>query len=221
MAATAKAPTGMYFNSAIQAGAQALTLALGGETKATRASYDKEYHSQMQRHAAQKTIAAAQKNISVVKQNRILSNTDLQMKQDQAAAAVKVSAAVAGAEGTNVDGAIQQTETNQALAMGLNESKGQAQIDGYLAQTNAATLQMVSAKSEDIDWFSNAVNQQLSSFNSQDLKNVGTWAEEKDWFGGGVDGQIESGAVRSQTSGEDGELDDIWTGDNLLNGRLS
>lgn len=178
---------GMYYASAVQNGVQTLSLMTGGSTAATRAAYDNAYKAESTRLAAGAAMSAAQRNIAAVNQNKILSNVQLQQKQDQADAMVKVSAAAAGVEGTNVDNASYTTRANEAFAVSRANQVAEAQIEQYAAQAHSASMTMTSVQDQEIDYFGNLINDMASTVGAGDLQNAGTWwdAGGKDYFGMG------------------------------------
>jgi hypothetical protein len=200
-----------YMNAGVQ-GAQTVSLMFGGTTAATRAAYDKAYSDASNKYAALDAMSTAQKNISVVKQNQILSHVQLQKQQDQAEAAIKVSAAVAGAEGASVNSTVHQTQVNQAFASGVVEAKGDAAIDQYLAQVHSSKMQVLSIQDQEFDYFAAGLNGLIGGFNqgtaenkTQNLKNFGTYMENKDFFSGSP-AQPQQGLTTQQTINAVGRL---------------
>lgn len=78
------------------------------------------------------SIVASQGNIANAEQQKILSSVTIDSDRRKAEAAAKVSAAVAGAEGSAVDATIQQTQTTAVLAQQGLERQTDNQIEAML-----------------------------------------------------------------------------------------
>jgi hypothetical protein len=208
-------PQGQFYASAIRSGVQTISLMLGGESAQTRGAYNQAYANESKRMAAGAALSAAQRNINSVNQNKILSHIDLQMKQDQAEATVKVSAAAAGVEGTNVDNAVYTTKANEAYAFSRAEATADAEIEAYASKAHTASMQASSVQGQEIDYFGDAINGLANSVNGQDLKNMGTWWDDgngdaiKDWFSPDTTTQTSSGSVGSASS----YGNNVWEGE--------
>jgi hypothetical protein len=184
--AEAKA-SGKMYSTMIAKGMSTAHLMFGGDTQQTLDAYNQEYARVASQMAAQSAMGAAQKNVAKVKQNVILSNSKIQMQQDQAEAQIKVSAAQAGAAGSSVESAKYSTRANESYAMGAAQAAGDAKEDQYLAQVHEANLAMNSAvnakKDHGIHVGEALMGAVAGGFNDVDFKNIATMAEEKNWFG--------------------------------------
>lgn len=100
---------------------------------AYEAAYGQYYSAFQGMHNAANQKVAAEANISAIKQDRINTDIVVAMKQDQAEAAAKVSAAVSGVEGQSVNDVIYQTEVNSSVAQSNNRKNAEQQIENQLA----------------------------------------------------------------------------------------
>jgi hypothetical protein len=106
---------------------------LGDEAYATRATYlGNRLRSQLR-------IDAATKNISAVRKDKVLHNMAIDLRQMEAEAQAKVSAAVAGVEGNSVKQVEYQTEVNAALASDALDRQSEDEELGYIAQLFGAS----------------------------------------------------------------------------------
>lgn len=123
---------------AAQSGMSALQLALTGSNAATKEAWNTSYNETAQRLAIASAKDAAQTNISALRQDKILSDVSIEIQQNEAEANAKVSAAVAGVSGTNVDQTVYMTEVNAAMAKQQNaQQTDQAVKDQQTAVENA------------------------------------------------------------------------------------
>lgn len=115
-------------------------------------------------------MQAAQYNIAAVKQDKVLSNIEVQINQDNAEAAAKVAAATAGVEGGSVDDVMYETEKNEAFA--INRANRQADIatEGYLAQITGNMSSLLSIN-EDLPKIS-YVDDLLGAFSSFEVNDA-------------------------------------------------
>ena len=140
--------------------------------QAEREAYDQAYSAAARRSDAMNRIFAASRRISSIKQDKILSNVDIQMKQNQAEAEAKVAAAFAGVEGGSVDAVIYQTESNAAHRVAETRKKADQSIENELTAAYNAQGVMLStteAKSSYMGTFAEG----LSSLDRGDIARFG------------------------------------------------
>lgn len=172
---------GMIYRQAAVSGMGALEIATTGSNARTRAAYDAQYQASTQKLNLQKSIGVAQKNIAAINQDKIISNTQIQMKQDQAEASAKVSAAFAGVEGSSVDAVIQDTRKNEAHRVAALNKQAEQNKQNYLAQIGTSQSALLAVEEPEINYVGELLNI-AGNINHQDVKNFGNT-----YFGGGED----------------------------------
>jgi len=110
---------------------------------AYEAAYGQFYSAFAGMHNAANQRTAAEANISAIQQDRINTNVVIAMKQDQAEAQAKVSAAVSGVEGQSVNDVLYQTEVNSSVAQSNNRKNAEQQIENQLATVYQSTSTML------------------------------------------------------------------------------
>jgi len=115
-------------------------LALTGENAATKQAYNAAYAAEAQRYALAAAKNTAEGNISSLKQDKILSDARLEVKQSHAEAAAKLSAATAGVSGTNVDQVIYMTEVNESMLKQQNAQQTNQAIEQQATQVGNMDL---------------------------------------------------------------------------------
>jgi hypothetical protein len=140
MAAPNGAAAGMYAQSIV--GVIDLLSGAGADA-AYEAAYGKSYSRFTGMYNAANQRVAAEANIAAITQDRINTDTVVAMKQDQAEAMAKVSAAVGGVEGQSVDSVIHQTKVNSSLASANNRKAAEQQIENQLATIYQSTSTML------------------------------------------------------------------------------
>lgn len=100
---------------------------------AYEAAFGQYYKAYQGMHNAARARAAAEANISAIKQDRINTDKVIAMKQDEAEAQAKVMAAVTGTEGQSLDATIYQTEVNSSVAKQNNRMNAEQQIENQLS----------------------------------------------------------------------------------------
>ena len=162
------------YAQAMQSGIQAISTAFEGG-KADEAFYTNKY---LREDAISRNKVNAERNITAIKQDTIRSNTQIQMKQDQAEAMAKVSAAAAGVTGGSVSDVLYTTEVNEVNAMAANEKRAEnsiaSEMESIYASSNAMfaedTVQQESLGSKALG---NTL-QAVGSLDSQDFENFGS-----------------------------------------------
>lgn len=118
-----------FYAQAAQQGMSAMQLAFTGENAITKQAYNVAYAETAQRLAAAEAKNVAESNISALTQDKILTDSQIEIDQDKAEAQAKLSAAVAGTSGQNVDQVVYLTEVNESLAKATNAAQTQQAIN--------------------------------------------------------------------------------------------
>jgi len=150
----------MLYGMAVQSGTSAAILAVTGENAGTRQAYNVAYSDAARRINAAEARVTAERNISQINQDKILSNTVIQMQQDQAVAAAKVSAATAGVHGQSVEDVMRSTETSEQRQLANIDKVAKGQTDVELAKAFQAQSVALSVQ----DTQSSTVGALLSAF---------------------------------------------------------
>lgn len=157
------------YKQAVQSGVSSLQLLATGENAATKSAYNASYKAAAQRINIANAKHTAQLNISAIEQDRILSNTQIRMQQDQAEANAIVNAAVAGVEGQSIEDVIYDTEKNEALASNTVNRKAEQATEQQLAAIATQQSALLSVDEPDIDYTGDLLLA-FSSFSMDDFK---------------------------------------------------
>ncbi len=164
------------YAQAIQSGTQFANLALGGDTAETAAAYNNTFKTISSKMAASRARSAAERNISAVMQDKILSNTKIRQQQDEAEAMARVSTALSGAKGASVEATIGQTETNESYALAASNKAADQAIENSKAGIFNATMQMQTNIEVPKTTIAGSLMTALSSFEMNDLKIAESFA---------------------------------------------
>lgn len=156
------------YAQAVQTGVTSLEILATGSSAATRAAYNTAYAEAAQRANILSVRQTLQKNMAAVQQDKVTSNTSIQMKQDQAEAWAKVSAATAGVEGGSVEDALYETEKNEAFALQASQRNTDQQMANLGTQIGNQTSNLASVQNTEESLFGDLLTA-FSSFESSDL----------------------------------------------------
>lgn len=147
--------------------AAAISSAVGAVTGEGKAdAYNAQYAATAARFNAASRKNTAERNISSLNQNKMLIMKNIDLKQEQSEAAARVAAAVSGAKGSSVDGAIDDTHVSAAHQKNNTERSFGNGIEQQLASIYEAqnamltvrdpkistTAQVIGALGQ-VDWF--------------------------------------------------------------------
>lgn len=133
------------------------------------AAYADAYNNAAQRFRLASAKNTAEKNISAVRQDKILTNTKIQLQATQAEAIQKVQNAVSGRTGASVNdvsGEIQKT-ANQMIQANSKEAKQKE--ESLLAAVNESQASLLSVRDRE-DTFAAGMMEVFSAFEFSDLK---------------------------------------------------
>lgn len=156
------------YAQAVQSGVTSLELLATGSSAATQQAYNQAYSEATQRANVLAVRQTLQKNIAAVQQDKVTSNTAIQMKQDQAEAWAKVSAATAGVEGGSVDDAIYDTKKNESFALQASQREADQKIAGLATQVGNQTSSYAGISNTELSMTGDLL-QAFSSFELSDL----------------------------------------------------
>lgn len=163
------------YAQAVVSGVQALA-----GTEADRVydqTYNQVYANEAKKASIRNAMHTAQLNLSAIEQDRILTNTQIKMNQDQAEAMATVAAATAGVEGGSVDDIMYETHKNEALAINNANRKAEQASESQLASIGSqmSSLLAVNDSLPEISYVDNLLGA-FSSFEMNDLKTAEAFA---------------------------------------------
>lgn len=132
------------YNAAISEGVGALQIAITGSSAETDAYYNAAYKVKADRRAAASRRDALQGSLSLIHQEKILSNQNIRLDQAQAEAAARVNAAAAGTSGRSLTDVIYETKKNAVFAASTIGKKYDRTFENVLAQINNETNSLLS-----------------------------------------------------------------------------
>lgn len=154
-----------------QAVVSGITALAGTEADQVYAStYNQVRATETKKANIRSAMQAAQYNIAAVQQDKILSNIEVQINQDNAEAAAKVAAATAGVEGGSVDDVMYETEKNEAFAINRANRQADMETESYLAQISGSMSSLLSIN-EDLPEI-NYVDDLLGAFSSFEMNDA-------------------------------------------------
>ena len=129
-------------------GISTLNLATGGENAGTIAAYNAAYLAEAQRIAQRSVINTAESNISAINQDRVLTNTTIEVNQQALAAQAQVNAAAAGVSGGSVDSVAYGIEANTAMQKQQVNARAEQLTEQQLAAVSAGSTQLSSIQDQ-------------------------------------------------------------------------
>lgn len=112
-----------------------------------RNAYNKAYADAQRRTNVQNAKIQAERNISKIKQDSVLSNVQIQLQQRQAEADIISSAATAGVKGGSVDNVIYGTESSAAMARSRVNAEADQAIDYQKAAVSSQQATLLALES--------------------------------------------------------------------------
>ena len=158
----------LYMETA-QTGMGVAQLLLTGENAKTKKMYNKAYKAMSDRRNAANRMHTAQLNISSIQQDKVTSNTQVRMMQDEAEAAAKVSAAAAGVSGQSYRDVLYDTERSEAFAISSNEKEAANRSESMLARVGNAKSTLLTVDEPEVSLIGDLFSS-LSSVTGEDLK---------------------------------------------------
>lgn len=167
----------IYAHAASQ-GISTLNLALGGENAVTVAAYNAAYLAEAKRIAQRDVINTAERNISAINQDRILTNTSIEVNQQAVAAQAQVSAAAAGVSGGSVDAVAYGIDANTAMQKQQVNAKADQLTEQQLAAVASGSMQLSSIQDQPTPTVMDSFMTAASKVTQNDLKIAKTFLEE-------------------------------------------
>ena len=156
------------YAQAVQSGMQGMELFATGSNAGTVAAYNTAYAEAAAKANILSVRQTLQQNIAAVQQDKVTSNTAIQMKQDQAEAWAKVSAATAGVQGGSVDDSIYETKKNESFALQASQRAADQKINTLGTQIGNQTSSFDSIQDTEISMTGDLLKA-FSSFEYSDL----------------------------------------------------
>lgn len=154
------------YAQAVQTGMEAAATFLDPKGSA---AYANAYNAQAARYRAASAKNAAERNISAVRQDKVLTNTKIQIQATQAEAAQKVQAAALGREGQSVDTVLGEVGKTASQMVQANEKSTRQMEESLLSQVNNSHGALLSVQDHEPS-FGSELLKNLSSFQFSDLK---------------------------------------------------
>lgn len=111
---------------------------------AYESAYGTFYSAHMKMRNAANQKVAAEANIAAIRQDRVNTDKMISMKQDEAEARRKVTAAVLGTEGQSIGDSIYQTKVGSAFGKSNAKANANNQIEKQVAAVYSANSTMLS-----------------------------------------------------------------------------
>ena len=164
------------YGMAVQAGSQlALELATNHKNSAaTAAVYGREYQRRKNNYAAMDARVAAERNITAIRKDKILTNANIQLQQNLAEAQIRANAAWVGAEGGSVEATVYDTEANESRRMADAAKKAAGDTEGQLTQVRNASLSIDRTREASPPSLGLSLLSAFSNYSVDDLRDLGT-----------------------------------------------
>lgn len=156
------------FASAMQSGMSTLS-SLTGNSAASQEAFNAAYNVHAGRLASASAKNAAEKNISAIAQDKIISNLNIKLQQSQAEAMKSVGAAFAGVEGGSVEDGMYVVQSSAENLVAANNQQADQETEEQLARVNQSAATLASSRDTKIGT-ANAIIGGLSNFELSDLK---------------------------------------------------
>lgn len=165
------------YGMAVQQGTQlAIQMSQGTESAAGVAAFNAEYNKRMQRYALQDSRVAAERNITAIRKDKILTDANIQLQQNTVEAQIRANAAWVGAEGGSVDAVVYDTEANAARRMADNAQNAKNATEGQLTQVRSASLSIDAIQETPTPSLGAELLNAFSQYSVDDWRDMGTMA---------------------------------------------
>lgn len=154
------------YAQAMQMGVQALATYADLEGSA---AYATAYNNTAARLKASSAKNVAERNISAIRQDKILTNTKIKLQATQAEAMHKVQNAVSGNEGQSADTVIGEVHKTASQMQQANEKQSRQQEESLLADVNNSQGALLSIR-DSKESFASGLLSMFSAFEFSDLK---------------------------------------------------
>lgn len=161
---------------AVQAGSK-LAIELATDHKnsaATAAVFSREYQRRKNNYAAMDARVAAERNISAIQKDKILTNANIQLKQNLAEAQLRANAAWIGAEGSSVEATVYDTKANESKRIADAAKKAASDTEGQLTQVRNASLSVDHTREASPPSLGLSLLSAFSEYSIDDIRDLGT-----------------------------------------------
>lgn len=161
---------------ALQQGTQlAVELATDhSKSAATLAVFDREYGRRMKNYAAMDSRIAAERNISAIRRDKILTNANIQLQQNSVEAQIRANAAWVGAEGSSVEATVYDTEANESRRMADAAQEAKNATEGQLTQIRSASLSIDHSREASPPSLGLSLLSAFSEYSIDDYRSIAT-----------------------------------------------
>lgn len=178
----------MVFLAVVGLGLQGLQMALSADAnkdafkadlkRQVNTQYTKTFNNEMRNINLRKAQHASQLNISAAHQDKVLSDTDIKMRQEKAKALIEVGAAASGVSGASVNSAIYNTERSAAFASNNNKRKTEQATESLFADVGNKQAAMLEVEEFEVDMSKQPnIYDTLAQIDQTTLDNLGTIGE--------------------------------------------
>lgn len=162
------------YGIAVQQGTQiAMNMALGSESQASVAAFNAEYNTRMRKYALQDARVAAERNITAIRKDKLLTDANIQLQQNTVEAQIRANAAWVGAEGGSVEAVVYDTEANEVRRMADNAQKAKNATAGQLTQVRSASLSIGAIQETPAPSLGANLLNAFSKFSVDDIRDMG------------------------------------------------
>lgn len=154
------------YASAVQSGINSLGTLVDAEGSG---AWSSAYNATASRLRSASAKNAAERNISAVRQDKILTNTKIQLQATQAEALQRVQNAMVGREGGSVDDTMSEIGKTEAQMIQSTEKVARQQEESLLASVNSAQGALLSVQDEEFSLLGSTL-ETLSAFEFSDIK---------------------------------------------------
>lgn len=139
---------------------------------AGRAAYGQAYQNEAQRLAGKNRKVGAERNIAAVKQDKILTNRQIELNQTQSEAMIKLAAAVSGVTGGSVQDVQYMTEVNKVNAQRASSRESDQVVEAMTAEVQAAHAGTLGIQDDKVSGLGNVLGK-LGQLGAKDWKDAG------------------------------------------------
>lgn len=171
------------YQYAVMQGASALAEAITGHSGASEAAYQAQYKSTAAKLSNRQARHAIALNISSIEQDKVLTNTAINVQRAQQRAAAVVAAAAAGSEGESVDAVLYEADKAAAFAKGNEVARANQEKESLFSQLSNMGESQFSIPAPRFDIGESIVGL-IGSISETDLTRWGLSSEAGDSTGG-------------------------------------
>lgn len=160
------------YQFAVQQGATALAQAITGSSPEATAAYNAAYASTTSKLNVREQRHTASLNLTAIEQDKVLTNTKIQMQKAQSKAQAIIAAAAAGVEGGSVDDVMYEADKSAAFAKRSSTEQANQEKETIFGQMSALVESQFNIEEPSFDLTSTVVGL-AGSIDETDLERWG------------------------------------------------